>query len=275
MTNAILHKYSATASAVPAAASISPRELAINTADGRLFTKTDSGTIVELARKDLVPSGSGTSTGTNTGDNAVNSLYSGLVTNASHTGDVTGATALTLAAIITAGGPTGSASVVPVITYDAKGRLTAVTTATITPAAIGAQAYNSNLTAINQALTTTSSPTFGGVNLSTTTKQDAVVLTTTATTQVNLDTFVAATYRSAQYVVQVYDTITGAVHFTTISVVHDSANNVYLSEYGTLFSNAALATFTANFSTPNIQLLVTPLSANSTQFKVLRTLIGA
>jgi hypothetical protein len=38
---------------------------------------------------------------------------------------------LTLASIITAGGPTGSATVVPVITYDAKGRLTAVSTASI------------------------------------------------------------------------------------------------------------------------------------------------
>jgi hypothetical protein len=45
----------------------------------------------------------------------------------------------TLANTITAAGPTGSSSVVPVITYDAKGRLTTVTTATITPAAIGAQ----------------------------------------------------------------------------------------------------------------------------------------
>lgn len=40
----------------------------------------------------------------------------------------------TLAAIVTAGGPTGSATVTPIITYDAKGRLTAVTSATITPA---------------------------------------------------------------------------------------------------------------------------------------------
>jgi hypothetical protein len=40
---------------------------------------------------------SGTSSGTNTGDNAVNTLYSGLVSNATHTGDVTGATALTIA----------------------------------------------------------------------------------------------------------------------------------------------------------------------------------
>ncbi len=37
--------------------------------------------------------------GTNTGDNAVNSLYSGLVTNATHTGDATGATALTVVGI--------------------------------------------------------------------------------------------------------------------------------------------------------------------------------
>lgn len=40
----------------------------------------------------------GNTSGTNTGDNAVNSNYSGLVTNATHTGDVTGSTALTIAA---------------------------------------------------------------------------------------------------------------------------------------------------------------------------------
>lgn len=40
---------------------------------------------------------SGTSSGTNTGDNATNSQYSGLVSNATHTGDVTGATSLTIA----------------------------------------------------------------------------------------------------------------------------------------------------------------------------------
>ncbi|MFZ4569745.1 MAG: hypothetical protein ACOYM0_01290 [Bacteroidales bacterium] len=40
----------------------------------------------------------GNTSGTNTGDNAVNTLYSGLVTNATHTGDVTGSTTLTIAA---------------------------------------------------------------------------------------------------------------------------------------------------------------------------------
>jgi len=40
-----------------------------------------------------------TLSGSNTGDNAVNSLYSGLVSNATHTGDATGSTALTLATV--------------------------------------------------------------------------------------------------------------------------------------------------------------------------------
>lgn len=41
----------------------------------------------------------GNTSGTNTGDNAVNTLYSGLVSNATHTGDATGATALTVVAL--------------------------------------------------------------------------------------------------------------------------------------------------------------------------------
>lgn len=41
----------------------------------------------------------GNTSGTNTGDNATNSQYSGLVSNATHTGDATGATALTVVAL--------------------------------------------------------------------------------------------------------------------------------------------------------------------------------
>lgn len=59
--------------------------------------------------------------GTNTGDNAVNSLYSGLVSNATHTGDATGATALTLATVNSNVGSFTSAN----ITVNAKGLITA------------------------------------------------------------------------------------------------------------------------------------------------------
>jgi hypothetical protein len=80
------------------------------------------------------------------------------------TGDVSGSGggsfAATLASIITAGGPTGSGTVVPVITWDAKGRLTAVGTAGITiPAASVAQG---NLKTTTGEVTTASTT---GVNL--------------------------------------------------------------------------------------------------------------
>ena len=49
----------------------------------------------------------GTHSGTNTGDNATNSQYSSLVSNATHTGDVTGSTALTIKSdVALAGNPT-------------------------------------------------------------------------------------------------------------------------------------------------------------------------
>ena len=48
MANTILHKRSSTASATPSAGSLVAGELAINTADGKLFTKKDNGTVVEI-----------------------------------------------------------------------------------------------------------------------------------------------------------------------------------------------------------------------------------
>lgn len=59
MANPILLKSSSTAGAVPAAGSLTVRELALNTADGRLFTKTGAGSVVEFARKDAIFNSSG------------------------------------------------------------------------------------------------------------------------------------------------------------------------------------------------------------------------
>jgi hypothetical protein len=69
--------------------------------------------------------------------------------------------------VITAGGPTGSATVAPVITYNAAGQLTAVSSATITPAVGSITGLGTNVaTALGQALngsgaiSATTSPTF-------------------------------------------------------------------------------------------------------------------
>ena len=50
MTNPILLKHSTVAGVVPTAVALAVRELALNTADGRLFTKTSAGTVVEFAK---------------------------------------------------------------------------------------------------------------------------------------------------------------------------------------------------------------------------------
>lgn len=48
MPNKIQHKRSSTASAVPAAGSLSAGEIAVNTADGRLYIKRDDNTVVDV-----------------------------------------------------------------------------------------------------------------------------------------------------------------------------------------------------------------------------------
>lgn len=48
MANTIQLKRSSTASAVPAPSSLVAGELAINTADGKLFLKKDSGVVVDI-----------------------------------------------------------------------------------------------------------------------------------------------------------------------------------------------------------------------------------
>lgn len=63
-------------------------------------------------------------------------------------GDLTVAAsgAHTLASVLSAGGPTGSATVIPVITWDAKGRLTAVSTATPAVSAVNGVSYPASFT---------------------------------------------------------------------------------------------------------------------------------
>ena len=75
---------------------------AITATQGSNTTSLGSFTLSQLntAISDAdVATGGGTATNTNTGDNAVNTLYSGLVTNATHTGDATGSTVLTVVGI--------------------------------------------------------------------------------------------------------------------------------------------------------------------------------
>ena len=92
--------------------------------------------------------------------------------------------------------------------------------------------------------------------------------TKTSTSQASVDSFTAATYRSAQFQVQV--TRGSAYHMTTINVIHDGTS-AYMTEFGTVKTGTSLATFDADINSGSVRLLATPSSATSTVFKISKT----
>ena len=110
MANTILLKRSGTAGKVPVTANLSLGELSVNYTDGRLYTTTGSA-IIDLSQNDKITL-SGDATGTSTNPSA-GANYSNLAVTLSSTG-------------VTAGNY-GSATSIPTIVVDAKGRVTSIT----------------------------------------------------------------------------------------------------------------------------------------------------
>ena len=98
---------------------------------------------------------------------------------------------------------------------------------------------------------------------------EADTSTKTSTVQASVDTFTAATYRSAQFQVQI--TRGTDYHMTTINVIHDGTS-AYMTEFGIVKTGESLATFDADISSGSVRLLATPSSATSTVFKISKTL---
>ena len=126
-----------------------------------------------------------------------------------------------------------------------------------------------------QNIATTSSPTFAGVTVGSVTLTDALI--GTATTSVAgasatvVDTWAVASYNSAKYIVQMKNG--NDIEVLEVLVTVDGNNNVYLTEYADVQSNAQLGTTDADYSSGDVRLLVT--STNGTTVKVHKTLIEA
>jgi len=98
-----------------------------------------------------------------------------------------------------------------------------------------------------------------------------VTATTVASTSAStIATHAIATYRTVKYLVQC--TQGTDYHSTEINVIHDGTT-AYMTEYGTLFDNAALGTFDATISGGNLLLQITAGSATSMAVKVISTAI--
>ena len=94
----------------------------------------------------------------------------------------------------------------------------------------------------------------------------------TSTTVFSLDTFAAATFRTAKYLVQVTNSTDGDYQALEIALFHDGTT-VYLTQYASIFDNGAQATFDADINTGNVRLRVTPASGDTMAYKFIRTTI--
>ena len=102
---------------------------------------------------------------------------------------------------------------------------------------------------------------------------DSVTVASSAATAI--DSFVAATYRGAKYVVSITDTTNSRYETAEIIVTHDGSSS-YISVYGRAGSTTTdLATFSADINSGSVRILVINAAGSSTTYKFFRTLILA
>lgn len=253
MANRIVLKKGTSAGASPTASDLVPGELAINSADGAIFTKLENGTIYTITPANtaaLTISRGGT--GLTSAPSAGQILY----------GQANGSYALrTLTAgenitITEAGGN---------LTITAGGGAT-VTVSENPPASPenGDLWFDSSLGILRVYYVGVSSSAWvdaaAGFGSGSSLLKDNLTTSTTAANQVVTQTSISE-YRSAKYTVQV--TSGSSYQSSEVLLVHDGTT-AYITEYAVITTGSSLATFSADVSGGNMRLLVTPTNAVST-----------
>jgi hypothetical protein len=132
-------------------------------------------------------------------------------------------------------------------------------------------------TLTNKTLTspTLTTPNIGAATATSITLTDALIGTATQAitdgTATVVDSWAAATYSSAKYIVQMKNG--NDIEVLEVLVTVDGNNNVYLTEYADVISNTSIGTTDADYSGGNVRLKVT--SSDGTTVKVHKTLIEA
>lgn len=129
-----------------------------------------------------------------------------------------------------------------------------------------------NTTSPNNSLTVVGNTLITGILTTPYTMSMSNSATTTGTSQVAIDSFAAATYRSAKYTLSITDNVNSSTYQTSEVLVMHDGTNAYVTEYAVLRSNSSVGTMAADISGGNVRLLITPVSANNT-IKFERTLV--
>lgn len=115
----------------------------------------------------------------------------------------------------------------------------------------------------------------GDIEVNSSVNLNSAATTLATVTKTQIASFVAASFRSAKFIIQVYDSVTGEVQMSELLVVHNGTTASTI-EYGMVYTgSASLVTFDVDIVTGNVVLSATRTTANSTQYKVSQTLVVA
>jgi len=103
---------------------------------------------------------------------------------------------------------------------------------------------------------------------------DGTSYTSTSSFQQIVDTWPISAYRTAQYLIQITDTTNTKYQAAQVMLIHDDTD-VFITEYGDIYSNGSLGEFEADISAGYVQLYFTPISSATMIIKSVRTTIDA
>jgi hypothetical protein len=87
-------------------------------------------------------------------------------------------------------------------------------------------------------------------------------VTTSGTSSQLLDSFSTSAYNGVEYFIHIKNNVANGFQVTKLLTVYD-ANNAYVTEYGMIYTNNSLGTFSANSNTSHVRVYVVPTSSNT------------
>lgn len=115
----------------------------------------------------------------------------------------------------------------------------------------------------------------GDIEVNSNVNLNSAAATLATVTKTQIASFAAASFRSAKFIIQIYDSVTGEVQMSELLVVHNGTT-ASIVEYGIVYTGLdSLVVFDVDIVTGNVVLSATRTTANSTQYKVSQTLVVA
>ena len=113
------------------------------------------------------------------------------------------------------------------------------------------------------------------VTIDSTYNLDSATATVASLTQTAIASFSTTTFGGSKVTIQAYDSVTGARTMSELLIAHNGTT-ASATEYGIVNTGASsIATYDVDISGGNVRILATGATTNSTQYKVVQTLILA